>query len=64
MAYIIPIYSKLTENECSFVFHTDRPLTQEEKKRISSKALSALVGVVKMELGELAEHNCSFGFSQ
>lgn len=62
MADVIPMYRELTENEYLFTFTTDRPLTHDEKMKISSKGLSALNEILKTELGEIADHNggCSF----
>jgi len=62
MANIIPMYPKFTENEYTFIFRTDRPLTHDEKMIISSKGLSALNEILKTELGNIAEHNSSFSF--
>ena len=62
MNKIIPMYSKLTENRYSFVFFTDRPLTHEEKMKLSSKGLNALKKTLEKELGTLADHDMSFGF--
>lgn len=62
MADIIPMYPKLTENEYTFVFYTDRPLTHDEKMKISSKGLSVLNEILETELGNIAEHQSSFYF--
>ena len=61
-ADIIPMYPKLTENEYTFVFYTDRPLTHDEKMKISSKGLSVLNEILETELGNIAEHQSSFYF--
>ena len=50
MNQIKPMYSKLAENRCSFVFFTDRPLTHEENMKLSAKALNALKKVLNDEL--------------
>ena len=63
MANIIPMYPKLTENEYTFIFRTDRPLTHDEKMIISSKGLSALNEILKTELGDIADHNSGFSFN-
>lgn len=62
MNQIKPMYSKLAENRCSFVFFTDRPLTHEENMKLSAKALNALKKVLNDELGTLADHDMCFGF--
>lgn len=60
MSKILALYPALTENEYTFVFYTDRPLTQDEQIQISSKGLTALNKIITDELGTIAEHNSSF----
>ena len=62
MADIVAMHKNLEENRFTFVFHTDRPLTQDEKMNISSKGLAALGEILETELGCIAEHNKSFSF--
>lgn len=61
---IVVMNPTLTENMYTFMFCTDRPLTNEEKMQIASRGLSALNEILETELGSIADHNSSFCFEQ
>lgn len=62
MSNITPIHKALTGNEYTFIFHTDRPLTHDEKMRVCEKGHLALNEILRDELGDISDHNSSFSF--